>query len=201
MEELALLVESLLGTLIGLTVVLLLFSTGLTLTFQQVTILWRKPKKLVLSLLAAVVLAPVAAYGVLYAASLVIDIPEEVIVGVMLLSAASGSAVAPKLAEKVGADIADATSLMATLAIATIFSAPIVVALTMPPSFALSGLDVAVSIIKSVLLPLIIGLAIRTWWVGLADNIIEPLTKLSNSLMNVIIILFIVKDLDVILRA
>jgi predicted Na+-dependent transporter len=51
---------------------------------------------------------------------------------------------------------------MATLAIMTIVSAPIVVAVTMPPDLALSGGDVAVTILKSVLLPLLIGLAIRT---------------------------------------
>jgi BASS family bile acid:Na+ symporter len=88
---------------------------------------------------------------------------------------------------------------MVTLAIMTIVSAPVVVAVTMPPELTLSGADVAATIFKSVLLPLIVGLAIRTWWVRLADIITEPLTKLSNSLLNVIIILIIVKDLDVIL--
>jgi BASS family bile acid:Na+ symporter len=199
MEELSVLIESLINTLIGLTVLILLFSTGLGMTFQQVMVLWRKPGKLAKSLLAAVVLVPFAAYGVLYVASLVMEVPEEVFVGVMLLSAASGAALAPKLAEKVGADIGEATSLMVTLAIMTIVSAPIVVAVTMPPDLALPGGDVAATVFKSVLLPLIVGLAIRTWWVRLADIITEPLTKLSNSLLNVIIILIIVKDLDVIL--
>jgi BASS family bile acid:Na+ symporter len=199
MEELSVLIESLINTLIGLTVLILLFSTGLGMTFQQVMVLWRKPGKLAKSLLAAVVLVPFAAYGVLYVASLVMEVPEEVFVGVMLLSAASGAALAPKLAEKVGADIGEATSLMVTLAIMTIVSAPIVVAVTMPPDLALPGGDVAATVFKSVLLPLIVGLAIRTWWVRLADIITEPLTKLSNSLLNVIIILIIVKDIDVIL--
>jgi BASS family bile acid:Na+ symporter len=198
MEELSVLIESLINTLIGLTVLILLFSTGLGMNFQQVTVLWRKPGKLAKSLLAAVVLAPFVAYIVLYVASLIITVPEEVFVGVMLLSAASGAALAPKLAEKVGADIGEATSLMVTLAIMTILSAPIVVALTMP-NLTLSGGDVAATIFKSVLLPLIVGLAIRTWWVRLADIITEPLTKLSNNLLNVIIILIIIKDLDVIL--
>jgi BASS family bile acid:Na+ symporter len=199
MEELSVLIESLINTLIGLTVLILLFSTGLGMTFQQVMVLWRKPGKLAKSLLAAVVLVPFAAYGVLYVAGLVMEVPEEVFVGAMLLSAASGAALAPKLAEKVGADIGEATSLMVTLAIMTIVSAPIVVAVTMPPDLALPGGDVAATVFKSVLLPLIVGLAIRTWWVRLADIITEPLTKLSNSLLNVIIILIIVKDLDVIL--
>ena len=199
MEELSVLVESLVNTLIGLTVLIMLFSIGLGMTFQQVTVLWRKPGKLAKSLLAAVVLAPFVSYIVLYVAGLIITVPEEVFVGVMLLSAASGSALAPKLAEKVGADIGEATSLMVTLAIMTIVSAPVVVAVTMPPELTLSGADVATTIFKSVLLPLIVGLTIRTWWVRLADIITEPLTKLSNSLLNVVIILIIVKDLDVIL--
>ena len=199
MEELSVLIESLINTMIGLTVLIMLFSTGLGMTFQQVTVLWRKPGKLAKSLLAAVVLAPFVSYIVLYVAGLIITVPEEVFVGVMLLSAASGSALAPKLAEKMGADIGEATSLMVTLAIMTILSAPIVVAVTMPPELTLSGADVAATIFKSVLLPLIVGLAIRTWWVRLADIITEPLTKLSNTLLNVIIILIIVKDLDVIL--
>jgi hypothetical protein len=131
MEELSVLIESLINTLIGLTVLIMLFSIGLGMTFQQVTVLWRKPGKLAKSLLAAVVLAPFVSYIVLYVAGLIITVPEEVFVGVMLLSAASGSALAPKLAEKVGADIGESTSLMVTLAIMTIVSAPVVVAVTM----------------------------------------------------------------------
>jgi BASS family bile acid:Na+ symporter len=199
MEELSVLIESLINTMIGLTVLIMLFSTGLGMTFQQVTVLWRKPGKLAKSLISVVVLVPFVTYGVLYAASLVMEVPGAVFVGVMLFSAASGSALAPKLAEKMGADIGEATSLMVTLAMMTIVSAPVVVAVTMPPELTLSGADVAATIFKSVLLPLIVGLTIRTWWVRLADIITEPLTKLSNSLLNVIIILIIVKDLDVIL--
>ena len=39
MEELSVLVESLTNTLIGLTVLIMLFSIGLGMTFQQVTVL------------------------------------------------------------------------------------------------------------------------------------------------------------------
>ena len=59
MEELAGTLAALIDTLIGITVIILLFATGLAMTFKQATVLWRKPRKLVMSLLATVVLTPI----------------------------------------------------------------------------------------------------------------------------------------------
>jgi predicted Na+-dependent transporter len=46
---------------------------------------------------------------------------------------------------------------------------------------------------------LLIGLAIRTWWVRAANFITEPLSKLAGSLLKVVIIVIILKDLGTML--
>lgn len=105
----------------------------------------------------------------------------------------------PMFAQKVGADPGDAISLMVTLSLATVITMTGMVALVVPPEAAISGADVAKTVLSSVLVPMFLGLAIRTWWVQAADLITDPLVGLSGALIKVVVILVILKDLDAIL--
>lgn len=123
-QELAAAINDLIDTGIGLSVLLMMFSMGLAMTFEQAFAIWRQPRKLVLALVAALVAAPVLTYALVTVFS---DVPDQVKVGLMLVAAAGGSGLVPKVAEKVGADIKATTSTLVTLALMTIVSAPVVV--------------------------------------------------------------------------
>jgi len=107
--------------------------------------------------------------------------PIEVKVGLMLSAAAARNGLVPKLAEKTGADIGKAISSLVSLAMLTTLSAPIVVALTIPAGqTAVTGADVAGIVLQAIVIPILIGVAIRQWWTSAADLITEPL---SNSVV------------------
>jgi BASS family bile acid:Na+ symporter len=188
-------IQSIIDGLIQLNTVLLMLTMGLSMTFKQAFVLWQKPKKLLISLLAAVVLVVVATVVILQGVSVIgLAIPAEVQIALLLMAGASGNALAPGLAVKVGSSKSDAISLMVSLGLASIVAQPIIVGLFMPADVAVSVGDVAMVVIQNMLIPLFIGLAIRTWWVTAADYITDPLTKVSGFLLQAVVIIIIVKD-------
>ncbi len=188
-------IQSMIDGLIQLNTILLMFTMGLGMTFAQAFILWRKPKKLLISLLAAVVLVITATVVILQVVNAVgLAIPAEVQIALLLMAGASGNALAPGLAVKVGSNKADAISLMVTLGLASIVAQPLIVGAFMPEGVAVSALDVAKVVIGNLLVPLFIGLAIRTWWVRAADYITDPLSKISGFLLQAVVIIIVIKD-------
>jgi BASS family bile acid:Na+ symporter len=60
-------------------------------------------------------------------------------------------------------------------------------------------MEVLQIVFTSILVPLFLGLAIRSWWLTMANFITDPLTKLANGLLQATIILIIVRDLGTVL--
>lgn len=194
--ELSELLAPLLSTLISLTVMMTLFVMGLGMTFKEAFYLWREPKKLIITLLSAMVFVVISGVVLLYAfEALGVAIPIDIQIAILLLAGAAGSAMVPPIAAQAGASLTEAVSAMVTVVIATVITEPIVVALFMPPSVEVSAGDIAMVVLRSILLPLLIGLAIRTWWVRLANLITDPLGKIAGPMLKVVVILIIIKDL------
>lgn len=192
--------NALMDSLINFSVWLLLFSMGLGLTFGQAFVLVKKPKKLVMTILAASIFVVVVTVIMLYAAEFLgMNIALEVQISILLLAGAAGSAMVPALAQKVGASASDAVSAMIMVVLATVIVEPVIVALFFPPlGVELSAMEVLQIVVTAILVPLFLGLAIRTWWLKMADFITDPLTKLANGLLQVVIVLIILRDLDTI---
>jgi BASS family bile acid:Na+ symporter len=194
--ELSELLAPLLSTLISLTVMMTLFVMGLGMTFKEAFYLWREPKKLIITLLSAMVFVVISGVVLLYAfEALGVAIPIDIQIAILLLAGAAGSAMVPPIAAQAGASLTEAVSAMVTVVIATVITEPIVVALFMPPSVEVSAGDIAMVVLRSILLPLLIGLAIRTRWVRLANLITDPLGKIAGPMLKVVVILIIIKDL------
>ena len=114
-----------------------------------------------------------------------IDIPLEVHAALLLLAGAAGSPLAAAVTQKVGVSPAIAVSTMVTVVLATIIAEPLVVALFMPEGIDISPGDVTRVILTGILIPMGIGLSIRTWWVTAADLITAPMTKISSALLTI----------------
>ncbi|MCP4960257.1 MAG: hypothetical protein GY925_13445, partial [Actinomycetia bacterium] len=196
-EDIAVVINDLLDAGIGFSVLLMMFSLGLAMTFGQAFSIWHQPKKLGLSLLSALVIAPTIAYVLV---SVFSDIPEEVKVGLMLTAAAGGNGLVPKVAEKIGADITATTSTLVTLALMTIVSAPIVVQFAIDvDGLDIGSADVAGTVLAAIVVPILIGVAIRQWWVSAADLITEPLTNIADKTITVVLLVIILRDFDTML--
>jgi BASS family bile acid:Na+ symporter len=201
MEELSQLIASLVDVLISFTILLVLFTMGLGTTFKEAFSLWTQPKKLIITLLSAIVFVIISGAALLYGfAALGIDIPVEIQIAILLLAGAAGSAMVPPIAAQAGASKTEAISAMITVVIASVIAEPIVVALFFGNlGVEIGAGDVAQVVIRSILVPLLIGLAIATWWKRAANLITEPLSKLAGSLLKVVIVLIILKDLGTML--
>ncbi|MDF0681558.1 MAG: bile acid:sodium symporter, partial [Candidatus Nitrosocosmicus sp.] len=105
-----------------------MLSTGLKLSFPQVTSLFKQSKMLGLSLISAVLLVPLVAVSMVVLLS---DyLPQDVGTGILLLAAAPGAPLAIKLVEKARGNITYAVSLMVILASLAVITFPIVTVLT-----------------------------------------------------------------------
>lgn len=197
MEEINIFVNDLIDQFIGITILLVMFSMGLHSTFGEAFGLLREPGRLFRYLISVVVLVPIVAYLGL---TIIPDVDVEAQVGLLLLAGAAGNGLVPKLAQKIGADLKEVTSGLIVLSLVTIVSAPIVLAMTIPPEdVSVDGLEVARIVLMGVVIPILVGAAIRQWWVKAAEIITAPLTKLADSLLTVVVLVIIVKDLDAII--
>jgi BASS family bile acid:Na+ symporter len=190
-------IDAIVTNLTFLTVIMIMLSTGLKLSFTQVTSLSREPKLLGRSLISVDLLVPVVAILLLILLSGLV--PQEVGIGILLLAAAPGAPLALKLVEKAKGNISYAVSLMTIVAILAVITFPVVAILTLPGDVQINPLQIITVIALNQLIPLGAGLAARHFWPTLADDIVGPVTKISNILFPLLIVLVIVADFDTIL--
>ncbi len=189
-------ITTLISNYVKLTVFSLLLGMGLNLTFEHITYLWRQPKMLIRSLLAAFVLVPIAAIIVLA----VFQLPSDVRIGIILMACAPGAPLLYRKVSKMGWDASFAISFQETVSFLAVVLTPLLVA-TMS---AIYRHDVSVTpqeIFKQVLavqfIPLVIGLAIRKGIPELAEAIAEPIAKIANIMFLILTILILVKSLGI----
>lgn len=193
-------IGELIDRLIQFNTFLLMLTMGLGLTFKEAFVLWRKPVEVVRAVAVAVVGVIVIAIAMSEGVEAFdLDVPLEARLAILLMAGAAGNALAPGLATKIGANAADAISLMVTLSLASIIAMPLIVAAALPglpDGVEVSGSDVLDVVARNMLAPLFLGLAVRSFWVAAADLVTDTLTKISGVLLNVVVIVIILRDFD-----
>jgi predicted Na+-dependent transporter len=91
-------IDAIVSNLTLLTVIMIMLSTGLKLSFAQVTSLFRQPRMLGRSLISAILIIPLVTFSLVFLLS--DSLPSEVGTGILLLAAAPGAPLAIKLTEK-----------------------------------------------------------------------------------------------------
>ena len=134
-----------------------MLAMGLGLTLAQIVQPLKNVRLVVLALLANFVLVPLLAYGI----SLIIPLEDSLKIGLMILAASAGAPFLVLEALGAKANLALAVGLMTLLMVVTIFFLPLVLPLL------LTGIDVdawsiAKSLIVLMLIPLILGLLVRS---------------------------------------
>ena len=134
-----------------------MLAMGLGLTLAQIMQPLKNVKLVILALLANFVLVPLLAYGI----SLIIPLEDALKIGLMILATSAGAPFLVLEARGAKANLALAVGLMTLLMVVTIFFLPLVLPLL------LTGIDVdawsiAKSLIVLMLIPLILGLLVRS---------------------------------------
>lgn len=148
---------------------------GLGLTVSRIATPLRDVRMVLLLLLVNFVVVPAAAI----AAARLLPMEQDAATAVVLVGCLAGAPFLPKLAQLAKGDVALAVGSMVLLMVVTVGYAPIVVPLVIP-GVTVDPLAVAQSLVLFMLIPLGIGLLIRSRLPELADSWVGPVGQASS---------------------
>jgi BASS family bile acid:Na+ symporter len=148
-------------TLAGLSGVLFVITSmlamGMSLSTAQILQPLKNARLVILALLANFVLVPLLAYAII----LLIPLEQSLQIGLAVLAMAAGAPFLPKLVQGAKGNIAFSVGLMVLLMVVTIIYIPIVLPLLLS-GVQVNPWDIAKSLIVLMLIPLTIGLLIKS---------------------------------------
>lgn len=161
----------------------LIFAIGMAATTDDIVYLWRRPVLLLKSITAMYVVMPVVA--VLMARLL--DLPKRTELALVILAICAGAPLLPKKLIKFGGDPTYVFSLIVTTSILAIVTVPVSLHLMAGiisfDTVTVTPERVARVILKTLLLPLAMGMLLRLAAPPLSERIGEPLLKISGAIM------------------
>jgi BASS family bile acid:Na+ symporter len=158
-----------------LFVITSMLAMGMSLTMAQIIQPLKNARLVILALLANFVLVPLLAYAI----TLVIPLEQSLVIGLIVLATAAGAPFLPKLVQGAKGDIALGVGLMVLLMVVTILYVPIVLPLLLQ-GVSVNPWDIAQSLIVLMLIPLAIGLLIKSHSPESAAHWLPVMNKISS---------------------
>jgi predicted Na+-dependent transporter len=149
---------SAIAAIAGLTfVVASMLATGLSLSVAQIIQPLKNARLVILALLGNFVLVPLLAYAI----TRVLPLDQSLQIGLIVLSTVAGAPFLIKEVQAAKGNLSLGVGLMFLLMVVTIFYVPLVLPLLLP-GIEVNPWDIAKSLIMSMLIPIILGLLIRS---------------------------------------
>ncbi len=152
-----------------------MLAMGLNLTIQQIIAPLRNIRLVILALVANFILVPALAYLIL----LVIPLSDGLATGLILIATAAGAPFIPKLAQAARGNLAFSVGLMVLLMVVTIIYMPIVLPFLLQ-GVSINPWEIAQSLIILMLIPLAVGLYIKSRLPETAQKWQPRLSQLST---------------------
>ncbi|MGA9380921.1 MAG: hypothetical protein WBV73_19320 [Phormidium sp.] len=194
------LIRTLFSNYAKLTLFALMFSMGLNWTLVDVVWLWKQPSLLLRSLFSVFIAVPLL--GVLVTFIPGLTVPERIGIGAMMVC--PGAPAIPLKSLKAGGNADFVASLqfaVCTLAIISIPLTALILAQFYPNHAWLSPQEIAKQIFSAQLLPMGIGVLLAHYLPKLADDLVEPITKIAQFLLLLLVIVLLVVNLDQVINA
>ncbi|WET78137.1 bile acid:sodium symporter family protein [Amycolatopsis sp. QT-25] len=174
--------------LLPIALALVMFGLGLTLTVGDFTRVLKYPKAAVIALVCQMIVLPVICVGLI----VLFGLGGVLAVGMMLLVASPGGTSANLFSHLAGGDVALNVTLTAINSVLAVFTLPLVVGLSMAEFLdggASVGLQPAkfVQVFAIVLIPVVIGMAVRHRFTDWAERMRKPV-KLGSAVVLVLVI-------------
>jgi BASS family bile acid:Na+ symporter len=189
---------ALLGKLVPIAILCFVVSSmlavGLSLTVAQILAPLRNLKLVVLALVANFVLMPLAAMGI----ARLLRLDQPLGVALLLLGAAAGAPFLPKLASVAKGSLAFAVGLMVLLMVLTVGYMPLVLPLLLK-GVSVDPSKIARSLVLLMLLPLVVGLVVRSRYAAAAASGASILNRVSTVSLVVMIVLQFITNMQNIL--
>ncbi len=173
-----------------LFVVTSMLAMSLSLSIQQMIQPLKNVRLVVLALLANFVAVPLFAFAI----TKVIPLDQSLQIGIILLGTAAGAPFIPKLVQGAKGDVAYAVGLMFLIMVVTIFYLPLILPLLLP-GVEVNPWDIARSLIVTMLIPLLVGMAIKSHSPDVADHWAPVMNKISS--LSVLILLVVGLGLNI----
>lgn len=172
------------GSVAGLLfIVSSMLAMGLSLTMAQILQPLRNVRLVIVALLGNFVLVPLLAVVI----TRVIPLEQSLQVGLIVLGTAAGAPFLPKLVQGAKGNIAFGVGLMTLLMVATIVYMPLVLPLLLP-GVEVNPWDIAKSLIVTMLIPLTIGLLIKSHSPDAAEHWAPVMNKISSLAILVLLV-------------
>lgn len=183
-----------------LVIVIIMLGLGLSLTVADFRKVLARPKPVILALVCQTLVLPVVCFGMVHALAL----PPALAVGMMLLAASPGGTSASLYSHLAGGDVA------LNITVTAINSALVVVTLPIIVNFSLVafyGEGMAIPLQFSqillffglVVVPAVIGMAVRRKYPDLADRMERPVKILSLLFVVVLVLVAVVREWNTLL--
>jgi len=192
----------LLPTLLLISLALVMFGLGLSLSVADFKRLRHHPKAVVVALVLQVVLLPLACYGLIK----VMGLPPEFAVGLMLLAASPGGVSANLFSHLFGGNVAMNISLTAINTVLSIVTLPLIANWSIA-TFAKTGQVVPLQfgkvaeVVAIVLVPVVIGMVVAARASGFARRMEKPFKIFSALVLAAFAVIAIAKEWDVLVTS
>ena len=158
---------------------LIMLGLGLGLSVKDFTRILRVPKDFFVGFFSQLVILPIVALGV----ALILNLPEALAVGLMIIAAAPGGVTSNVLTKFANGDVALSISLTAVISLISIVSVPFVVitsadilGVSISSDISMTGIALKMALVVTV--PVVIGMTIR----GFAENFISSKINIINKI-------------------
>lgn len=143
-----------------------MLAMGLSLTISAIIAPLKNLRLVILALVINFVAVPLVAWGI----QAVMDLDQDIYTGLLLLATAAGAPFLPKLAQVAKGNAAFSVGLMVLLMVVTVVYMPLVLPLFLS-GVEINAWDIAKSLIVMMLLPLGIGLFMKSRWEDTAKEL------------------------------
>ena len=175
--------------LLPLSLVFIMFTLGLGLTFNDFSNVVREPKAFGIGILNQMILLPIVAFGII----LLSGLSSNMAVGIMILACCPGGVTSNIITKLARGDTALSISYTAVISILSVITLPIITGLSMnyfmgadAPPFNILSLGLTMFFITAI--PVGIGLLVKLNF-GFFANLFEPIaTKISTFLFIIIVL-------------
>ncbi len=166
-----------------LFIVTSMLAMGLSLTVAQILAPLKNMRLVLMALLANFVLVPLLALLI----TRLIPLEQSLQIGLIVLGCAAGAPFLPKLVQGAKGNVAFGVGLMVLLMVVTIIYLPLVLPLLLP-GVSVNPWDIAKSLIVLMLIPLAMGLLIKTHWSEDAAHWQPLMNKVSSIAMLLLLV-------------
>lgn len=180
------------GLAIGILVIAMMLALGMKLTLGEIWMIRHRLPVLGWLLVANLIAIPAVGYATCVGFSLT----PEVSIALLLCAATPGGPMGPLYANTAKADLAFAIAVMVILAAICTITAPVTLLILLstatPNDIGHTVVALTHTLLVFQLLPLLVGLATRRAWPGLALRLAPPLTRFANLLLALVVVALVI---------